>query len=699
MSLRRFLLPVATGLLAACAIHSRPAPGARAEEGLLYPSGEAAAVYRTVLDTLYGLVERPPVIILYDSTQGRVSDCDKSGCHLVPPHKTLIERSTLRDFDRVTARPPRVPLRADFGYRTPILLVGDKDQEELTRLGEQIQASVKARPDEMPFWVGMLRRYPGTWGRTVLTAVGFNTRKTQALIQVFHNCAGSCMSIEDMVLTKRNGRWEVVERIPLKEYTHEWIKVITLHGRDSADEYRVLASPRYLGPNPRMRTGFFAREDSIRKAIADSLALERKPTRIRGTVVNLMTGLPLARAVVISHSAPGNVMHRVTADSAGEFVLENLRNGTMLEVRCPGLADKKGATLAAPSFYAHAAIDTVVRITVPDLMPCWAATPARRFRVHRLQSGWAESLEARSATYPAGNAERVYHAVLDVVNGVRRGTLVLKNRTATQCVIYNECGGPQLTRLIAQGIIDSATARDFIRSNRDTVAIRPAFQHRGRTLLMTSSDSAFLIRQSLSWMQNVDANPDMFWNNFRQAYPDARGIVSLTRVGFNADSTQALVEAHLDTAFNPRRVFEMLLLDKTAGKWRVSRRHIEREATSGAFRGGKCVPVTAPRTRPDPKRIAAIQGDFLLTEVTTSRLSPERRVRIHLPTRPSSGSSIVLSRSGFDGPFKQISPLRIEDGAFFGTWHASWGNAIQLDSEMHMMPDPSGFFCAIRLSR
>src|SRR5438045_1803645 len=116
-----------------------------------YPYGEAAAVYRTVLDTLYGLGERPPVIVLYDSTQLRISTCEKNLCRVVGPHKSTIESSTLRDFETVTIK-HRIPIRADFGYRLPIVLVGDRNQAEFIALGEQIQNSVRdrVRPDEQP---------------------------------------------------------------------------------------------------------------------------------------------------------------------------------------------------------------------------------------------------------------------------------------------------------------------------------------------------------------------------------------------------------------------------------------------------------------------------------------------------------------------------------------------------------------------
>jgi hypothetical protein len=702
--------------LSGCGVH-RTTAGLEPQR---YPAGEAAAVYRATLDALYGFDEQPPFVVLYDSTQLRISDCPKNKCRLLPEHTSEIERSTLRDFDRVTLR-HRIPLRSDFGFRYRIELVGDDDWKAFIALGEQIQQSVRdrVRPDQMPFWVGFARKYPGAWGITSLSSVGFNSRQTQALLQVHHGSDYST-SWEDFLLEKQSGNWRVLERMLIREGSSEQIRVVTIHMKDSADDYQILSPLRYLGNNAHMRADFFRRQDSTRRARDDSLALERAPTRIRGTVTNAKTGLPFRGALVISHNPPNDLKHRTVTDSAGNFVFNNLRGGTMLEVRCPGAPDNGMFTLAAPGFYAHAAIDTVVQISVPDLGPCWGSHHLRP-----LQAGWIESAEAREARYPSGAAAQVYRAALDAIlprSPQYQGQVILSRQTSPQCVLYAECGGPQLRRLIAEGVVKEETARDFVSENRYSRIIRPTFEYRRPIKMMTNEDSAFLSQQG-QWLYRIDYNGDHFWPAFRDAFPGSPGIVSLSRVGFNRDSTQALLEARLDSADRYDRPFQMLLLERKGSEWRIARRHIEREVTSGDYRGRRCIPVAAPANPVSAKNVSKLHGDYLVTEIVTSRNDTAAQ-RIHIrivsgakvrnvevisdlteKVDPKFAGALYLSKdgaqialmappNGLDGYVNDLHILRVENGRFYGSWKASLGNFFQVDSERRILPNPSGYFCA-----
>ena len=64
------------------------------------------------------------------------------------------------------------------------------------------------------FWAELQRKYPGAWGVTILSKVGFNKRHTEALVQAHQWCSDDCRVHETLFLRQTKGRWRVVERIP-----------------------------------------------------------------------------------------------------------------------------------------------------------------------------------------------------------------------------------------------------------------------------------------------------------------------------------------------------------------------------------------------------------------------------------------------------------------------------------------------------
>ena len=187
-------------------------------ESPIYPVGDAAPVYRAILDLLYlDGDKRPPVIIVHDSAEGKMGGpCPFAKCvGLVWNHKSKMDTATVLSYARLTRRRP---LLTQFGYPIPIVFISYDDVRRMEADGREILAAHPMPPDlpkrSWGFWVELQRKYPGAWGVTTLSKVGFNKRHTEALVQAHQWCGDDCRVHETFFLKQTNGRWRVVERIP-----------------------------------------------------------------------------------------------------------------------------------------------------------------------------------------------------------------------------------------------------------------------------------------------------------------------------------------------------------------------------------------------------------------------------------------------------------------------------------------------------
>lgn len=204
-------------------------------ESPIYPVGDAAPVYRAVLDLIYlDGSKRPPLIVMVDSAEGGHvgGPCPFAKCiGDVWKHKSRMDSSTLLTYARLTRKRPGL---VQFGYPIPIVFISYDDVRRMEADGRELLASHPMPPDlpkpNLGFYAELLRKYPGAWGVTILSKVGFNTRHTEALVQAHQWCSDDCRVHETLFLRQTKGRWRVVERIP--------------------EEVMVGSSPygRYLGP-------------------------------------------------------------------------------------------------------------------------------------------------------------------------------------------------------------------------------------------------------------------------------------------------------------------------------------------------------------------------------------------------------------------------------------------------------------------
>ena len=188
-------------------------------ESPLYPVGDATPVYRAVLDLIYlDGNKRPPVIIVLDSTDAFLAGrpCPGANCSgYTWTHKSKMDTTTLLRYARMSRKRPRL---IQFGYPIPIVYISHDDINRMEADGREWIASHPV-PADLParrsgLWAELNRKYPGAWGVTTLSKVGFNDRHTEALVQAHQLCGDGCHVHETLFLRQTKGRWRVVERIP-----------------------------------------------------------------------------------------------------------------------------------------------------------------------------------------------------------------------------------------------------------------------------------------------------------------------------------------------------------------------------------------------------------------------------------------------------------------------------------------------------
>ena len=157
-------------------------------ESGVYPIGDAVGVYRAALDLIYmDGDKRPPIIVLHDTAEVRGDGPCPVACKSVWPHKSKMDTTTILSFARQSPKRPRI---RDFGYHIPIALISYNAVERMTHDGIGFLATQPpgAGQNVMPLWAEFRRKYPRAWGMAQLTKVGFNDRRTEALVQIRHGC-------------------------------------------------------------------------------------------------------------------------------------------------------------------------------------------------------------------------------------------------------------------------------------------------------------------------------------------------------------------------------------------------------------------------------------------------------------------------------------------------------------------------------
>lgn len=570
---------------------------------------ESKVVYSSVFDSLFHQgSESPGMIVLKDSTSWEAGNVVYRG-RLQQPHKSLIGQEVIDDF---TARvvPPIAIDESFFSYSKPIAFIGNADAFRLDTLGKKTAPPQSIYEQRFSDWsYGFAKEYPKAWGVTSVSQVGFNRAKTEALVFVGHFC-GMCYHDETFYLRKLDGRWRVIERIPFRQ-------------QDGLGPGEI----RYLGQGAEFLPRLRRTQDSTRRAIADSIARDALPRTLNGTALNHAAGLPISNAqVFLRHHGNADTPEerkraetflRTVTDSFGRFEFLNPPIGvTTLILECPGATFSESIGLDMRVAFVRQGGDTSVTLVAPDIAPCWPPQ-----RIHRLFAGKLESAEARDSSMPDAEETLVYRAALTTILGPRKlghARMGLVYQTVIPCKRVKTCGTAQFPRLIFLGVLDSALVSGFVDKSAKPLAFRDDFVRSLHFDPITPEDLNFLREQGEARVRfsphRDESSTDLFWDAFGSAYPRSAGLASFTRIGFNRLHSLALLEVTLDERGWMDKP-ELLLLARSGGTWRVIRRHIEMERTSGMIAGGKCVPSTgiyAVEQRP----LQDIEGLYRFTFVT-----------------------------------------------------------------------------------
>ena len=532
---------------------------------------DAAMVYRTVLDSLYNFHgELPGRIVIADSWPIQL--------YPLPAHTRPIQPSTLERYTFM--RGVRAPLYERLKLQAPVSILSRDSMPALEQLGHTVEKQVSGYGeaiDPSPFWLGFRQRYPGAWGTVGFTRVAFNLDRTQALVLTHHTCGTLCYNADTWLLERAGEAWRIVERIP-REKDRNW-------GLDPL---------RYLG--------------------VDANPLDYRPRRIHGVFVTAATGRALPGLNVMVER--GSRHFQLITDSSGGYSVDSLplMGGILLKVRCPVPSARREPLLVAmlPS---RAGLDSTMNVSV-DFRRC-----LRHRRARALDAGANPSTNSLGSKYPNAEEAAVYRGVLDAlypVSGSRKGPILLQPVAHRFWKFDVEA---EIPRLIREAVVDSSIEKSLDKLPNDSAWLRPDFGYRRRVVILGPAEQSFLLDQRYDFLA-ADPKRDVSLTTLaKEAYPGASAILSLSRVAFNDAHTQALVQVSSGES-PPYDGGETIVLHKGGTAWRVVRRHLELERTSGERVGDKCEPGDAPTSVPRLKQLERLVGD---ADITVNPTSPQMR--------------------------------------------------------------------------
>ncbi|MBA3646190.1 MAG: carboxypeptidase regulatory-like domain-containing protein [Gemmatimonadaceae bacterium] len=666
------------------------------------------AVYRASLDSVFsGYQGELPITLL----PHLLVDTDTSALATV----ALMDKATLRSF--LSRRRASSSLLDPIGLSRPTVILTDSARNALTRAGARlVDSALTWRPmqEAGPFWLALRREYP-TPGVTQVSRVGFNGLHTEALVEVRHLCGTNCYSEEYITLTREKSSWRVSSRTVVPSQSKEG---------DHLSPFDYRAANR--------------RPDNPREAFGRSPDANL-PRRVTVQVTDRSTVRPLVAYEVRPESPLVEFHPRIPTDSSGRVALRNPPFGQLyLNLSCPRFADRRGRSLNVEGHLAeafvHPGIDTTIRITV-DARACNGSPLLPRFDTMRASRGLN-----LARGYPSGEAANVYRAAFKtILEGESDSTLLLLSEmTKHACSHVKNCGSLQLFRLQRKGIVDPTTVADFAKSAALKEQVDPRFWNARRAAVMTREQFAKLKALADSFAEGNSWSGDTanVWREVAQAFPNAIAIYTPTRVGFNGVGDEALVEVAQST-FARDKTPELLLLKKTGNEWHVTRRHIERETTSGRVVNGRCEPDAPPATTPPFDSVKNLRGSFKLQVVSThpddagttdtSTLSlwgGSYKVDARYPAlngleyslskgmsrNADAANAIRISKSGefpeletgskwmcFDCGGSSYFVRSASERVLTGQWHPIYGIGVPIN-KLGEMKYEGGFFCATRLS-
>lgn len=170
------------------------APEANRPQGLKpHVVPEAYGVYAALIpEVLRSKGDRRPVI--QDETQAAPFFSSVRDC--LPFYDRLLYRDVIEDFDRVNQAPKLL-------VEGRLRLIQSHELVKRATITQIFHGGVEKG------WREFYERFPMSRGYSLVSAVGFNSDKTQALVYFGHHCGGLCGFGRFYLLEKKDGKWQV----------------------------------------------------------------------------------------------------------------------------------------------------------------------------------------------------------------------------------------------------------------------------------------------------------------------------------------------------------------------------------------------------------------------------------------------------------------------------------------------------------
>jgi hypothetical protein len=116
-----------------------------------------------------------------------------------------IDQSAAEDYETKNSRQSLLN-KASFKLPVKVTLIGDLD----------LRAIFHGKWGELE-WINYYRKYPDSDGFLMLSRIGFNTERTQALLYLGSRCGPGCGEINFLLLEKTNGSWSTKKELRKKK--------------------------------------------------------------------------------------------------------------------------------------------------------------------------------------------------------------------------------------------------------------------------------------------------------------------------------------------------------------------------------------------------------------------------------------------------------------------------------------------------
>jgi len=156
---------------------------------------ESYAVYAALLPSQWTVRVARAKILVFQQETTTYPRCMPSGT----PRE--VDWQAVMESFRAENAEGRVIL-AGYDLRLPYVVVASTD----------IRATFREVPNDPMFgWSGFYKRYPDSGGFMQVSAVGFGTARTRAMVYMAHSCGGLCGGGTYHFLQKINGAWREVK--------------------------------------------------------------------------------------------------------------------------------------------------------------------------------------------------------------------------------------------------------------------------------------------------------------------------------------------------------------------------------------------------------------------------------------------------------------------------------------------------------